>query len=188
MPTTEPSGISRFFTRTRRIPIYVGKLPGGTRLPFGPYRVEQLAVGSIVLVVGFQTMRYWGPLVGSGALIQIVVLVIVSLGLTIVSGKLPSTRRKLPSLALDAATAVTVASTGTYRGRPITLRPPHHVAGKVAIATTVPTITAAYVPPPAVVAEPIQVVEKTPAPQPVTVRGFATGLDRLLEQARREES
>lgn len=187
MPTTEPSGVARFFTRTRRIPIYVGKLPGGTRLPFGPYRIEQLAVGTIVLVVGFQTMRYWGPLVGSGALIQIVVLVVVSLGLTIVSGKLPSTRRGLPNLALDAASAMTVASTGTYRGRAIALRPPHLVSGKVAIATTIP-VTPAPVPPAAVVAAPTHVVEKTPAPQPAPARGFATGLDRLLEQARREES
>ncbi|MFT4284344.1 MAG: hypothetical protein QM598_05860 [Protaetiibacter sp.] len=181
----EQGGAARFFTRARRIPIYVGKLPGNKRIPFGPYRISQMVLGIVVLLVGWNTRGLWGAAVGGG-LVQLIALAIVTVGVVVLAGQLPSTRRSLPGLVLGTATAFASASSGSYRGRPVKLAPPHRVVSRLVVSFDTPDATRTA---PALQLQPApisQPVAQPPAAPPT--RRFATGLDRLLEQAERRSS
>lgn len=52
--------ILRWYTRALRIPRLIGKLPSGERIKGGPYRQSQVVGAGAILVVGEQTMRWWG--------------------------------------------------------------------------------------------------------------------------------
>lgn len=124
--------IARFFTRARRIPMLLGKLPGGGKIPGGPYTLPQLSFGVVVFVVGWWTKPIWGPPIGA-PLIQTAALLLVCAGVVFMSGKIPTTRRKLSDLALSALTAVHAPATGRYDGSAVRLAAPHQVTGTTAI-------------------------------------------------------
>ncbi|MCS5524788.1 hypothetical protein NY551_18795 [Curtobacterium flaccumfaciens pv. oortii] len=124
--------IARFFTRARRIPMLLGKLPGGGKIPGGPYTLPQISFGVVVFVVGWWTKPIWGPPVGA-PLIQTLALLLVCAGVVFVSGKIPTTRRKLSDLALSALTAVHAPATGRYDGYAVRLATPHQITGSTAI-------------------------------------------------------
>jgi len=196
---------ARFFTSARHVNIMVGKWPNGGRIPGGPYTPVQMLIGSVDLVVGKWTLPIWGGLLGSSPLVQFIGLLIFAGAATWGSGKIPSTRRKLTDLSLDAVNAATVSSAGKYRGAGIRLQPPRIFTGSVLfqldeleqedveLAPQELTAPAAASPTPTA-ASPVELPEQEPAhaePLPDNVipfkpRAFASGLDRLLEQARKE--
>lgn len=190
---------ARFFTSARRVNIMVGKWPNGGRIPGGPYTPVQMLIGSVVLVVGKWTLPYWGGLLGSSPLVQFIGLIIIAAGATWGSGKIPSTRRKLTDLSLDAVNAATVSSAGKYRGAGIRLQPPRIFTGTVLFRLDeleqepaeqiAPQTAAAPVTAPTVELPEQEPAEAEPLPDnviPFKPRAFASGLDRLLEQARKE--
>jgi len=124
--------IARFFTRARRIPMLLGKLPGGGKIPGGPYTLPQLSFGVVVFVIGWWTKPIWGPPIGA-PLIQTAALLLVCAGVVFVSGKIPTTRRKLSDLALSALTALHAPATGRYDGSAVRLAAPHQITGTTAI-------------------------------------------------------
>lgn len=195
---------ARFYTSISRIPVLIGKI-GESRLIGGPYTPTQIVIGVLVLVIGYNTMPVWGPLVGSFALVRIFALLVAAGFALWVSGQLPSSRRKIHNLVIDASGAAFAPGAGKLNGRPVRLPTPHRVGGTVLIepdpfdtdelewlaainpAETAPTepvigapravdelvlTTAAGIIPPA---------SKIPSP------AFASGLDRLLQQARVKE-
>lgn len=198
---------ARFFTSARRINIRFGKLPNGGRLPGGPYTLVQVAVGSLVLFVGWWTKPIWGPSVGS-PLTQILALAVCAAAALWGSGKIPSTRRKIPDLLLGALSAVTVPGAGRYKDQSMKLTPPRYYGGTVLmLATPDELVTPAqsavelHAPAPDVAVhtrtEPIPEIHaavEIPEPDelptnviPLRPRAhYATGLDRLLDQARKD--
>lgn len=209
---------ARFYTSARRVPVLIGKLPNGGRVWGGPYSIIQIVVGSLTLLVGWNTRAIWGGAFGS-PITQLVALAAAAAAATWFSGKIPSTKRKIPDLMMDTFTAVVAPSTGTYKDAPIRLAPPHYVGGTVllrvlpeadAAAPLVETLQRAASAEPVerralpVVTTPAEVV--TPAmpeardpelaeePLPDNVipllprKTYNTGLDRLLDQARRKDS
>ncbi|CAQ03330.1 hypothetical protein ACR8AM_10950 [Clavibacter sepedonicus] len=212
------SRVARFYTSARRIPILLGKWPNGGRIPGGPYRIVQLVVGSLVFVIGWNTRWLWG---GSQIpLAQLFTLVLVTAAATWLSGRIPSTKRKLPNLLMDSMTALTAPGHGTYRGRIFRLAPPHVAGGAVLLgdgllehpADDIESSVEAHEPaaesgPSSVVhsAAPVLVAAADPADAPspsseateglpdnviplVPRSSYGTGLERLLDQARRKEN
>ncbi|TCK58296.1 hypothetical protein [Curtobacterium sp. PhB136] len=205
--------VARFYTAARRIPVLIGKI-NGARIPGGPYTLTQIVVGGIVLWIGYKTTGLWGA--GLYPLVRMTVLAGVAFGSTWATGKIPSTRRRLMDLASDFGTALSLPDLGTYQGRRISIARPHRVAGTVLMqlepGVQVATAAVAAVPP--VVAEPTALAAAVPVPAsaiaaikaavepeaapatdaelPSNVipirRSYATGVERLLEQARRKES
>lgn len=193
-PDVERPRVSRFYTSVRRIPIMIGKA-GNTRLPGGPYSVTQFIAGGVVLVIGWNTMSLWGPLFGTFPLVRIVALLGMAVTALWLAGQLPSTRRKIHHLAADTVGAIANPSAGTLNGQPMKLRPPHRLTGTVLIAgapavdeAPVPTAVPAPVPEPVVQTVAVEELPLTPvaATTAAPIR-FASGLDRLLEQARTKE-
>ena len=196
---------ARFFTGARRISIRFGKLPNGGRIPGGPYTLVQVAVGSVVLLAGWWTKPIWGPSVGT-PLTQILALGVCAAAALWGSGKIPSTRRKIPDLLLDTLSAVTVPGTGRYKDQPVKLTPPRYYGGTVLMlaepgelavpAQATVQLSAIAVdtrtePTPEIhAAAEIPELDELPANViPLRPRtNYATGLDRLLDQARRKDN
>lgn len=197
-PDVERPRVSRFYTSVRRIPIMVGKA-GNTRLPGGPYSVPQFIAGGVVLVIGWNTMSVWGPLFGTFPLVRIVALLGMAAVALYLAGQLPSTRRKIHHMAADTVGAIANPAAGTLNGQPMKLRSPHRLTGTVLIAGApavnepAPVRVAAPSPAPVAVPAPtITAATETPpltlATSPTAPARYASGLDRLLEQARTKES
>jgi len=180
--STPDSGtrVARFFTGIRRVPVKIGKI-GNWRIFGGPYTGMQLAMGGAVLVVGFQTMSFWGPLVGSSPLARLAALAFAVAGATWSAGLIPSTRRKPHHVLADTAAAFWESPSGLVDGRPIRLPRPHTYVGRVLIGeddlvdVAQREESAVSAAPPAVPAEAGSTVISA------EIR-HSTGLDRLLEQ------
>lgn len=194
-PDVERPRVSRFYTNVRRIPIMIGKA-GNTRLPGGPYSVTQFIAGGVVLVIGWNTISLWGPLFGTFPLVRIVALLGMAATALYVAGQLPSTRRKIHHLAADTVGAIANPSAGTLSGQPMKLQPPHRLTGTVLIAgapaidelAPVPIAVPVPAPAPAMQTVAVEGLPLTPvATTPAAPIRFASGLDRLLEQARTKE-
>jgi hypothetical protein len=203
--------VARFYTAARRIPVLIGKI-NGARIPGGPYTLTQIVVGGIVLWIGYKTTGIWGA--SLYPLVRMTVLAGVAFGSTWATGKIPSTRRRLMDLASDFGTALSLPDLGTYQGRRISIARPHRVDGTVLMQLEpgVQVATAAVAAAPAAVAEPTAPAAAVPVPAIAAVeaaveadaapateaelpsnviplrRSYATGVERLLEQARRKES
>ncbi|UFU16035.1 conjugal transfer protein (plasmid) [Curtobacterium sp. C1] len=204
--------VARFYTAARRIPVLIGKI-NGARIPGGPYTLTQIVVGGIVLWVGYKTAGLWGA--GLYPLVRMTVLAGIAFGATWATGKIPTTRRRLMDLASDFSTALSLPELGSYKGKRISIARPHLVGGTVlmqlepeALATAAPVATATTAERPAPVAptaDPAPVAVIAAEPEPVAApeliaadelpenvipirRSYATGVERLLEQARRKES
>lgn len=52
----------KWFTRVRRIPTLIGKMPSGERIKGGPYKASQLVAFGSVLVVSLWSMKWWAQL------------------------------------------------------------------------------------------------------------------------------
>lgn len=200
--------VARFYTAARRIPVLIGKI-NGARIPGGPYTLTQIVVGGIVLWIGYKTAGLWGA--GLYPLVRMTVLAGIAFGTTWATGKIPSTRRRLMDLASDFGTALSLPDLGTYQGRRISIARPHRVDGAVLMQLE-PGVQIATAAAPAAVAEPAAPALAIPAPAPAPAaaeavavaapateaelpsnviplrRSYATGVERLLEQARRKES
>ncbi len=200
MPAPRTPQTARFYTAARRVPVLIGKI-NGTRIWGGPYTLTQLGVGGLVLWVGYQTISLWGA--GFVPLVRLIVLVGVAFGVTWAAGRIPSTRRKIPDLAIDLVASVSLPELGRYKGSPVRIARPHYVSGSVlmhlshserpphhvpvaARPTVAHPITAAI---PEIRSAPLMPdVEDLPANvTPIRPR-HATGVERLLEQARQKET
>jgi len=69
---TEPQ-IGRSYTRARRFPLVIGKLPGGGRILGGPYTMTQVGVMVAAIVVLRVTAPIWAHLSYGDALVYIAV-------------------------------------------------------------------------------------------------------------------
>lgn len=189
---------ARFYTTIRRIPLLIGKA-GNTQLPGGPYTPAQFGVGLIVLVVGYQTMPLWGPMVGRFPLVRLIALLIATVFIVWASGQLPTSKRQLHNLAIDGFGAVVAPAAGKLNGRAVRLTAPHLVGGVVLIGADpldehLPAESPGLAPAPVVASTPLPSVPAAPTSLVASRRAtptppaFASGLDRLLEQARTKES
>ncbi len=183
----------RWYTRARRIPRLVGKLPGSERgIPGGPYTVTQ-AVGSIMVgIVLLKTEPLWGRFGWvSDKVILVVAVVVTALLLRMVK---PGGRD--PLSALTALLAVTLAPRhGRHHARPVRPHRPVQVRGRVRVlpirATSAVAGTPAIPAIPAIPAVPAAAAPAGPTAASVAVRprtGLAdamaprTNLERMLVQ------
>ena len=52
--------VVKWYTRARRFPQLIGKTADGTTIWGGPYTYTQAGVGAAVLIIGSQTIDWWG--------------------------------------------------------------------------------------------------------------------------------
>jgi hypothetical protein len=117
----------KYYTRARKFPILLGRMPDGTKIPGGPYTLHQFLAGLAVLAVGGLTMDIWGAF---GRLGNLVVLLSLSLTALFLVGRIPLHGRS-PFLLVTGLMRITSAPRmGRYRGRPIRIRRQHRITHK----------------------------------------------------------
>lgn len=179
MPETEqppPRDVLRWYTRARRIPRMVGKLPRSEKgLPGGPYTITQMVGGAVTFFTLHKTSWLWSPwgLIGTTA-VQIVISLGVIFALRFVK---PGGRD--PFTALVAVVGVLTASRwGTYRGQSLRPHAPVRVRSRVGIR--LPAQVSMVAPMPAAPTE-----QPSPEPSPLPRPPAVTGVQRLLTSTSR---
>jgi len=173
---------AKFYTKARRIPMLVGKLPSGGRIWGGPYTITQVGAGAVVAFALWRTAPLWAQL---GGFMNIVVAVGLVVGTVWATGKLPSSGRNPLSFVMDAMNLT--SSPGRLVGGQVTLPKPRLLTHRVMVV--VPAATGAQLPPSASVrpdaAAPAPAVVVQPVPTELlpelTARGPA---DATLEGRR----
>nr|BEK71283.1 hypothetical protein KPHV_85100 [Kitasatospora purpeofusca] len=111
--------IGRSYTRARRHPLVVGKLPGAGRIPGGPYTITQIVtmvIGFVVLIMTRALWAYFG-------IFDIVIMIVLPWGLAWVmryarvDGRDPARAIRSLSVYLSAPGAGRLAGRPQRRGR-----------------------------------------------------------------------
>lgn len=129
---------AKFYTKARRIPMLVGKLPSGGRIWGGPYTITQVGAGAVVAFALWKTAPLWAQL---GGFMNIVVAVGVVVGVVWATGKLPSTGRNPIAFVMDAMNLT--SSPGRLAGGQVVLPKPRLMTHRVMVVLPRPTTVAA---------------------------------------------
>ncbi len=200
MPS-EHSDVVRFYTRGRRIPFMLGRLPDGTRLWGGPYTSVQAVGAGATLAVLWLTLPLWGRLhLGMGTA---VVLLGGPVGVTFGMRKVRLGGRSPRSVAAGVVAAYLQPAAGRLRGEKLPRPRTTKVRGRVVLGVprdtapttrlTVPTASmpvAAPVPKPVVTGQrrprsPAPATQVTPVPARAPHRVTATPATRALTNLER---
>ncbi|WP_129787345.1 hypothetical protein [Promicromonospora panici] len=158
---------AKFYTKARRIPMLVGKLPSGGRIWGGPYTITQVGAGAVVAFTLWKTAPLWAQL---GGFMNIVVAVGVVVGVVWATGKLPSSGRNPIAFVMDAMNLT--SSPGRLVGGQVALPKPRLMTHRVMVVLPPSPTVAARPTEPASgqvrqaprPAEPARVVEIRPIP------------------------
>lgn len=174
--------VGRFYTRSRKFPKLIGKLPDGSRIWGGPYTPSQLLSGGAFIVVALATSNVWS--FGS-FLIDLPLAAAATFGLVKLIGMIPTQRRTAIRMVVGAGTSITRPAEGTYRGKRVSITKPHGRISRVAIDLgSVPELEPTSAPEqPALDAPTAASIPVTSAPARPAVAA-STGLERLMIQAR----
>ncbi|MFI6424927.1 hypothetical protein [Promicromonospora sp. NPDC050880] len=119
---------AKFYTKARRIPMLVGKLPSGGRIWGGPYTITQVGAGAVVAFALWQTAPLWARLSG---FMNIVVAVGLVVGTVWATGKLPSSGRNPVAFVMDAMNLT--SSPGRLVGGQVALPKPRLMTHRVMV-------------------------------------------------------
>ncbi len=117
--------MARFYTAARRFPQLIGRTPDGTKLPFGPYTVVQMAVGGVALVVLWNTTGLWARF---GLIANIVVAISLLFAAVWSAGRLPPGLRN-PLVIVGGWLKAAERSLGSGRAVALVRLPKPRVAG-----------------------------------------------------------
>lgn len=166
--------VARMYTGARRFPRWFGRFLDGRKVPGGPYKITQIVIGGVclLLTISTYTLGWWRT---GSPLLDLIFGGSVITGTFWVSGKIPQTKRNPLALVQSAWRATAAPRHGKYRGRPVTPRRPHSTASSRRVPPPRLDVSVPRAPrtgPPAPTAPPV-----TPSHSP------QTGLARLLAQA-----
>ncbi|WP_344102598.1 hypothetical protein [Myceligenerans crystallogenes] len=119
---------AKFYTRARRIPMLVGKMPSGGRIWGGPYTITQIGAGFLVGFVLWQTAPLWARL---GGFMDVVVAAGIVIGTVWITGKIPSTGRNPATWVMDALNLT--SSPGRLSGGRLAVARPRAVSHRVMV-------------------------------------------------------
>jgi hypothetical protein len=120
---------AKFYTKARRIPMLVGKLPSGGRIWGGPYTITQVGAGAVVAFALWKTAPLWAQL---GGFMNMAVAVGVVVGVVWATGKLPSSGRNPVAFVMDAMNLT--SSPGRLVGGQVALPKPRLMTHRVMVA------------------------------------------------------
>jgi hypothetical protein len=154
---------AKFYTKARRIPMLVGKLPSGGRIWGGPYTITQVGAGAVAAFALWKTAPLWAQL---GGFMNIVVAVGVVVGVVWATGKLPSSGRNPIAFVMDAMNLT--SSPGRLVGGQVALPKPRLMTHRVMVVLPRrTTVAAARVEAPAEQIRPAAEPQRPAAVQPI---------------------
>lgn len=125
--------VVKWYTRARKFPQLIGRTHDGTRIPGGPYTYTQFIGGFACLLVGTNTIGWWGRF---GTISNIGLLGIVTYATVWLLGRAPIGARNPLSVATAYVRALTRPRIGTVRGHPPRPRRPRRLRHRVVISAT----------------------------------------------------
>ncbi|MFF4344717.1 hypothetical protein ACFY00_32955 [Kitasatospora sp. NPDC001540] len=161
--TGEDVLVGRSYTRARRSPLVIGKLPGAGRLPGGPYTITQVVTMVLVFVVLITTKALWAHF-GPG---NVLVMVAVPWGLAFALRYARMDGRDPARALLGVFTYASTPRAGRLAGRPVRLRRPALLDTRITLTPQAPA--AALQPSPA---RPVQAPAARPAAAPRAPEGL----------------
>ncbi|WDN56223.1 hypothetical protein [Streptomyces clavuligerus] len=178
MSASEEELIGHSYTRARKHPLVIGKLPGAGRLPGGPYTITQVMTMVISFGLLVMTKDLWAAHFGA---LNFLLMVLIPWGLAWVlryarlDGRDPA--RAVRSLLIYSSTP----AQGRLAGKPQRVARP-----RLATATCTVRVRSAERPAPAAAPAPAPVARRAARPAPVPAAAAAgrpepkTGLQALL--------
>ncbi|WP_051426539.1 hypothetical protein [Jiangella gansuensis] len=118
----------KYYTRARKFPQLLGRMPDGTKIPGGPYTVQQLLAAIAVIVVGGLTIGTWGVF---GSIGNVAVLFGLAFGVVFLIGRLPMNGRNPLFALLGLYRMLNAPASGRYQGKPVRFRRPRRVRHQV---------------------------------------------------------
>lgn len=166
--------VGRFYTQIRRFKKMLGRFHDGTPIPGGPYTLVQGVFGVVIMFVLIWTNPLWSTGVD---LLDLALGLLIVWGVAWLSGKLPSTKRNMLIVAMDAGSAALAPLTGKFKGQSIKISPPHRAFVRIQPTPKAPK------PVPVSTEAAVSVAEVEPPPAPVRLE-LTTGsaVQRLLAQ------
>jgi hypothetical protein len=134
--------IGRSYTRARRSPLVIGKLPGAGRLPGGPYTITQIVTMVVVFVVLLITKAVWARF-GPG---DVLVLIVVPWGLAFTLRYARMDGRDPARALLGAFTYSSTPRAGRLAGRPVRPRRPRLLDTRITVSAQVPAAASEQLP------------------------------------------
>lgn len=107
--------IGHCYTKARRFPLVIGKLPGGGRIPGGPYSLHQISAMVVAAIVLKQTSAIWAHF----GLLNLVVFVAVPYGLAFALRHARIDGRSPIWAAVGWLSCLSAPRGGRLRGRPL---------------------------------------------------------------------
>lgn len=114
----------KYYTRARKFPQLLGRMPDGTKIPGGPYTVQQLIAAIVIIVVGGLTIDTWGVF---GVFGNVALLFGTAFGAVFLIGRLPMNGRNPLYALLGLYRVVNAPASGKYQGRPVKFRRPRRI-------------------------------------------------------------
>lgn len=113
--------VGKFFTRSRKIPVLIGRLMDGSKIWGGPYTILQVVIGAVTIFLMWQTNNQglWGL---GNIIIDMPLCLGVGWGAAWASGRIPSTRRNLLNAALSTSAGFVQSRAGIYKGKPLRVK------------------------------------------------------------------
>lgn len=162
--------VMKWFTRVRRIPTLIGKMPSGERIKGGPYKAAQLVAFGLVLCASLWSMKWWAqlPLFATGLTGQLYAYgtcVILAVAAGLVAKRMPNDGQGALVLGSGSTRLLTSSSAPRFAQRSAVAHPAKRSGRRVRITITEPDAFPTAAP---VTSEPAQFSEQTPTPQPAT--------------------
>lgn len=120
----------KYYTRARKFPQLLGRMPDGTKIPGGPYTVQQLIAAIAIIVIGGMTIDTWGVF---GVFGNVALLFGLAFGAVFLIGRLPMNGRNPLFALLGLYRVLNAPSTGKYQGRPVKFRRPRRIRHRTAV-------------------------------------------------------
>lgn len=120
----------KYYTRARKFPQLLGRMPDGTKIPGGPYTVQQLIAAILIIVVGGLTIDTWGVF---GVFGNIALLFGVAFGAVFLIGRLPMNGRNPLYALLGLYRVINAPASGRYQGRPVRFRRPRRIRSRTSV-------------------------------------------------------
>src|SRR5690606_4843782 len=120
----------KYYTRARKFPQLLGRMPDGTKIPGGPYTVQQLIVAITIIVIGGMSIDTWGVF---GFFGNLALLFGSAFGAVFLIGRLPMNGRNPFYALIGLFRAIGAPSTGRYQGRPIRRRRARRLTHRVVV-------------------------------------------------------
>ncbi|GAA2773110.1 hypothetical protein [Kitasatospora cinereorecta] len=161
--TGDDTLIGRSYTRARRSPLVIGKLPGAGRLPGGPYTISQIVTMVLAFVALITTKAVWAHF-GFG---NVLIMVVVPWGLAFTLRYARMDGRDPARALLGVFTYASTPRAGRLAGRPVRLRRPQLFDTRITVSPL--GLAAAPEPPPG--RRPVPRAAPATGPQPPRASG-----------------